>query len=75
MAVNSVIGAYYYLRLIVVMYMREYKGTVPTDAPRGLSLTSGLVVAVSVLATLYLGLFPNHVLGLLLSQHVILSSR
>jgi NADH-quinone oxidoreductase subunit N len=75
MAVNSVIGAYYYLRLIVVMYMREYKGALPADAPRGLSLTSGLVVAVSVLATLYLGLFPNHVLGLLLSQHVILSSR
>jgi NADH-quinone oxidoreductase subunit N len=75
MTINSTIGAYYYLRLIVVMYMREYKGTVPADAPRGLSLTSGLVVAVSVLATLYLGLFPNHVLGLLLSQHVILSSR
>jgi NADH-quinone oxidoreductase subunit N len=75
MTVNSTIGAYYYLRLIVVMYMREYKGAAPADAPTGLSLTSGLVVAVSVLATLYLGLFPNHVLGLLLSQHVILSSR
>jgi len=75
MAVNSVIGAYYYLRLIVVMYMREYKGALPADTPRGLSLTSALVVAVSVLSTLYLGLFPNHVLGLLLSRHVILSSR
>jgi len=75
MTVNSTIGAYYYLRLIVVMYMRDYKGTAPADSPTGLSLTSGLVVAVSVLATLYLGLFPNHVLGLLLSPHVILSSR
>ena len=75
MTVNSTIGAYYYVRLIVVMYMRDYKGTAPADSPTGLSLTSGLVVAVSVLATLYLGLFPNHVLGLLLSPHVILSSR
>ena len=35
MALNSVIGAYYYLRLIVYMYMREYKGTLPADSRGG----------------------------------------
>jgi NADH-quinone oxidoreductase subunit N len=75
MAINSIIGAYYYLRVIVVMYMREHKGTVPADAPASLSLTSAMVVAVTTLATLYLGLFPNHVLGIVLSQNLMLSAR
>jgi NADH-quinone oxidoreductase subunit N len=75
MTINSVIGAYYYLRLIVVMYMREYKGTIPAEAPTGLSVTSAMVVAVTVLATLYLGLAPNHVLGLVLTQNLNLSAR
>src|SRR5271165_5822965 len=54
MAVNSIIGAYYYFRLIVVMYMREYKGTVPAEANTGLSPTSAMVVTVTVIITLYL---------------------
>jgi NADH-quinone oxidoreductase subunit N len=74
MAINSVIGAYYYLRIIVVMYMHEHKGAVPADAP-GLSVTSAMVVTVAVLATLYLGLAPNHVLGIVLSQNLMLSAR
>ncbi len=75
MAVNSVIGAYYYFRLIVVMYMREYKGTVPADASKGLSPTAAMVVTVAALITLYLGLAPNHVLGIVLSQPLMLSAR
>jgi NADH-quinone oxidoreductase subunit N len=56
---NSAIGAYYYLRIIVVMYMRESRKEVPvTPIPFGL----GLALAVSVLATLYLGLLPNRIL-------------
>jgi NADH-quinone oxidoreductase subunit N len=57
--VNSAIGSYYYLRIIVMMYMHEARKEVP--APR---ISAGLAVAlaVSVLATLYLGLFPNRVL-------------
>jgi NADH-quinone oxidoreductase subunit N len=75
MAVNSVIGAYYYLRLIVVMYMREYKGTLPADASHGLSSTAAMVVAVAAIITLYLGLAPNHILGIVLSQNLLLSAR
>jgi len=57
--VNSAIGAYYYLRIIVVMYMRESRKEVPVSpVPFGL----GFALAISILATLYLGLFPNRIL-------------
>ena len=75
MAINSVIGAYYYLRVIVVMYMREHKGDVPADSARSLSPTAAMVVAVAVAATIYLGLFPNHILGIVLSRSLLLSAR
>ena len=57
--INSAVGAYYYLRIIVVMYMREARKEVPvTPIPLGL----GLALAVSMVATLYLGILPNRVL-------------
>jgi NADH-quinone oxidoreductase subunit N len=75
MTINTAIGAYYYLRVIVVMYMREHKGDVPAGAATSLSPTAAMVVVVAALATLYLGLLPNHVLGIVLSQNLILSAR
>jgi NADH-quinone oxidoreductase subunit N len=75
MAINSVIGAYYYFRLIVMMYMREYKGTIPADASKGLSPTAAIVVVVTVGITLYLGLLPNLVLTIARSPHLLASSR
>lgn len=57
--INSAIGAYYYLRIIVVMYMREARKEVPvTPVPFGL----GVALAVSMVATLYLGILPNRML-------------
>lgn len=57
--VNSAVGAYYYLRIIVVMYMREARKAVPVaPVPAGLAAALGL----TVLATLYLGILPNRVL-------------
>jgi len=56
---NSAIGAYYYLRIIVAMYMREPQ--VETEvAPISFSL--GSAIAISVIATLYLGILPGRVL-------------
>jgi NADH-quinone oxidoreductase subunit N len=56
---NSGIGAYYYLRLIVKMYMSEGRREIPVTpvpfAPR-------VAIALCLVATLYLGLFPNTVL-------------
>ncbi|MFY9562446.1 MAG: NADH-quinone oxidoreductase subunit N [Terriglobales bacterium] len=56
---NSAVGAYYYLRVIVMMYMREPRGQVAvTPTPPA----TGLAIAVCVLATLYLGVLPGRVL-------------
>ncbi len=54
--VNSAIGAYYYLRIIVVMYMREARKEVPV-APLSFSLAAAL--AITIAGTLYLGILPN----------------
>jgi NADH-quinone oxidoreductase subunit N len=57
--VNSAIGAYYYLRIIVAMYMRESRKPVPvTPVPFGL----GVALAISIIATLYLGVVPDQIL-------------
>jgi NADH-quinone oxidoreductase subunit N len=56
---NSGVGAYYYLRIIVMMYMRESRKEVPvTRVPFAL----GLALAVCLVATLYFGVFPSRVL-------------
>jgi NADH-quinone oxidoreductase subunit N len=62
--VNSAIGAYYYLRVIVVMYMRESRKEVPV-APVSLALATAL--AITIFATVYLGILPNRVLQV--AQH------
>src|SRR5579859_1145 len=57
--INSAVAAYYYLRLIVVMYMRESK----TEAPVFPVPTSlGVAVVLSAVATLYLGIWPQRIL-------------
>src|SRR5216683_2387582 len=67
MAINSVIGAYYYLRVIVVIYMRESSAEAKSAAPVvGFPLTVNFVLAFTVAGTLYFGLFPNQVLNFIL---------
>src|SRR6266705_3296476 len=66
MAINSIIGAYYYFRLIVVMYMRESSAEAASAAPVGFPLTVNFVLAFTVAGTLYFGLFPNQVLKFIL---------
>jgi NADH-quinone oxidoreductase subunit N len=56
---NSAVGAYYYLRVIVVMYMREARQEVQVSpVPLGL----GAALAISAAATIYLGVLPGRVL-------------
>jgi len=56
---NSGVGAYYYLRIIVMMYMRESRKEVPvTPVPFALRLA----LAACLVATLYLGIFPTRLL-------------
>jgi NADH-quinone oxidoreductase subunit N len=59
--VNSVIGAYYYLRVLVYMYMREPAAGAPVAVP----MRSGYVTVALILsaaAVLALGLTPTHYL-------------
>jgi NADH-quinone oxidoreductase subunit N len=56
---NSAIGSYYYLRIIVVMYMREPRHAVPvTRVPAAM----GLALAITIAATIYMGILPNRML-------------
>jgi len=56
---NGGVGAYYYLRIIVMMYMRESRKEVPvTPVPFALRLA----LAACLVATIYMGIFPNGVL-------------
>jgi NADH-quinone oxidoreductase subunit N len=58
---NSVVAAYYYLRLIVYMYMRAPEG--PVVAAR-LTPAAGLSLALAAWATIHLGILPADVLAL-----------
>jgi NADH-quinone oxidoreductase subunit N len=57
--INSAVAAYYYLRVMVVMYMREPREDAPV-APVPAAL--GLALGLSLAATIYLGVLPNRVL-------------
>ena len=59
LAINSVIGSYYYLRVIVAMYMREPQRTF-IATPMSWALT--LVLLITAAGTFYLGLFPGRVM-------------
>jgi NADH-quinone oxidoreductase subunit N len=71
MALNSVIGAYYYLKVIVAMYMRDSSEDAAAAKPLSFPLTVNIVLAVSAIGTIYFGLFPNQVLRLLLEKTLI----
>ncbi len=59
LVLNSALGAYYYLRIVVMMYMREPRGEVPV-AP--VSFAPALAIAICIVATLFLGVVPGRVL-------------
>ena len=57
--INSAIAAYYYLRVIVYMYMQDERTEAPVARiPAGL----GIGLAISLIATIYLGVLPSRVL-------------
>src|SRR4029077_11783051 len=57
-AINSVIGAYYYLRVIITMYFQEPSKDY-TPSPVAPAVTCALAIA--ALGTLYLGILPSRV--------------
>ncbi len=71
MAVNSVIGAYYYIRVIVYMYMREPNADTASVSPARFPLTVNVVLSITALGTVYFGLFPSRTLNFLLQNNLI----
>ncbi len=65
---SSAVTAYFYVRIIVLMYFSEPEGSGPSVIPAG-KLT-GSVIGVGVAATLLLGVYPTPVLDGLLPQPV-----
>ena len=58
---NSAVAAYYYLRIMVMMYMHE-----PSDATRAIEPLSpglGAALVISALGTLALGIYPTAILN------------
>ena len=53
---NSAVSVYYYLRVVVMMYMREGPRPAPTES---IPWALGAALALSVLGTLYLGILPG----------------
>jgi len=57
---NSAVAAYYYLRILVMMYM--YEPSEATEAAEPLSAGLRLALVLPALGTLILGIFPNWIL-------------
>jgi NADH-quinone oxidoreductase subunit N len=57
--INSAVASYYYLRLIVLMYMRE---PVVSEAPPNATASMRLALVLAAIATIYLGVAPGRVL-------------
>src|SRR5277367_218971 len=71
LAVNSVIGAYYYFRLVVVMYMREPSAEIAATAPTRFPLSVNVVLFIAALGTIILGVAPSSMLAYLLKSTLI----
>ena len=70
--INTAISAYYYLRLIIVMFFRER--TTPWIAPR-VPASAALALALTVIGVLYLGLFPGKVIDALRPKTILSLTR
>jgi NADH-quinone oxidoreductase subunit N len=57
---NSAVGAYYYLRILVTMYMHEPGEGAPSVKPLTPSMRLALILPAA--GTLFLGIFPSWLL-------------
>ncbi|HYL61546.1 MAG TPA: NADH-quinone oxidoreductase subunit N [Candidatus Methylomirabilis sp.] len=71
MAINSIIGAYYYIRVIVVMYMREPAPDAPVLAPTRFPAMVNAVLVFTAAGTIILGLAPSKIFNYLLQSNLL----
>jgi NADH-quinone oxidoreductase subunit N len=70
MAINSTIGAYYYLRVIVVMYMREPSAEAVALGPVQFPIGVNAVLLITFAGTILFGVYPNPVLNFILKPNL-----
>jgi len=68
-ALNAVIGAYYYLRVVVALWMRESE---TDELPLPVSAATAFVLIVAVVGVFYLGLAPGRVLDVTRTLYALL---
>ena len=65
---NSGVACFYYLRLLAALYARPTPNSVPDTladtTPTRVTIPATLALAATALATLFLGILPNHILHL-----------
>ena len=59
--VTSLIGAYYYFRIIIAMFMKEPLGVAPTE----LSFSEKMLTTALIVLTILIGVFPNWLISLI----------
>ncbi|NOY76369.1 MAG: NADH-quinone oxidoreductase subunit N [Calditrichaeota bacterium] len=69
---NSVMSAYYYLRVVVAMYMQEPEGGKVFEMPTT-SWGVGLALLIAMLGVLYMGIFPSSMMALFQKTAVLIS--
>lgn len=65
---NTAVSAYYYLRLIIVMFFRER--TTVWNPPR-IPASIGVALVITLLGVFYLGLFPGRIINALQTRPVV----
>jgi NADH-quinone oxidoreductase subunit N len=70
--INTAISAYYYLRLIVVMFFRER--STPWSTPP-IPISAAVALILTIVGVLYLGIFPGRVIDALQSKPVLILTR
>lgn len=61
---NSVVAAYYYLKVVVVMYMQEPEQGIATATPMRAPML-GTALFIAAILVLVLGMFPQTMLNVL----------
>jgi NADH-quinone oxidoreductase subunit N len=67
----SVAAAFFYLRVIVLMYMQEPEAAPVIAEGRGTGAMNGAVLAIPAAATLLLGVFPGLIVGIIQDASVL----
>jgi NADH-quinone oxidoreductase subunit N len=62
-SLNAVIGAYYYLHVVLTMWFKQPEGDAVTDSSP-LPWSYAAVLTIAIVATLYLGILPSRVMEL-----------